>query len=148
MHEADAVYPGLLLARPRAGMVITMTVHRRGGELPIETTLLVGRRQELAELGRLCEGSRLVTVTGGGGVGKTRLALRAAAELGPRFTDGVCWVELSPLEDDASVLYAIAAALPLIDQTVRPMIDVVADYLAGREMLLGRETCEHLAAAR
>jgi predicted ATPase len=127
--------------------MITMTVQRRGGELPAETTRLVGRRKELAELARLCESSRLVTVTGVGGVGKTRLALRAAAELRPRFTDGVCWVELSALEDDASVPYAIAAALPLVDQTVRPMIDVVADYLAGRELLVVLDTCEHLAAA-
>jgi predicted ATPase len=127
--------------------MITMTVHRRGENLPIEATRLVGRRQELAELGRLCEGSRLVTVTGVGGVGKTRLALRAAAELSPRFADGVYWVELSPLEDGSSVPYAIAAALPLVDQTTHPMIDVVTDYLADRELLLVLDTCEHLAPA-
>ncbi|MEW2524315.1 NB-ARC domain-containing protein [Streptomyces sp. NPDC047071] len=112
---------------------------RRGGD-----TALVGRRSELAEVaGRLAR-HRLVTVSGVGGVGKTRLARGAAAELRPRYPDGVWWVELSPLEDGAMLAYAIAEALPLFVQSTRSMFEVVAEYLAGRELLLVLDTCEHV----
>ncbi len=115
------------------------------GDLPEETGRLVGRRTELAQVVRLCERSRLVTVTGVGGVGKTRLARRAAGELQPSFPDGVWWVELSPLSGASQVLpYAIAETLPLADQSTRPMLEVVAEYLADRELLLVLDTCEHL----
>ncbi|MEU5882864.1 AAA family ATPase [Spirillospora sp. NPDC047279] len=120
----------------------------RAGSLPVETTRLVGRREELARLERLlCGRSRLVTVTGVAGVGKTRLAQRAAVELAPRFADGAWWVALSPLTKAASLPYAIFEALPLADQTTRSVIDVVADYLADRDVLLVLDTCEHLAEA-
>ncbi|MFP3988223.1 AAA family ATPase [Streptomyces sp. E11-3] len=111
-------------------------------------TSMVGRRTELAEIGLLFAGAaRLVTLTGVGGVGKTRLALEAAAGLQSRFRDGVWLVELSPLGEGDALPYAIAEALPLADQTTRPMIDVLAEYLADRELLLVLDTCEHLADA-
>jgi len=68
---------------------------QRPGDLPVEVTGFVGRRRELAELARLIRTARLVTVTGPGGVGKTRVALRAAAGLAGEFADGTCLVELS-----------------------------------------------------
>ncbi|MEU5879369.1 NB-ARC domain-containing protein [Spirillospora sp. NPDC047279] len=114
----------------------------------METSRLVGRGEELADLERLlCGRSRLVTVTGVAGVGKTRLALRAAVESAPRFADGAWWVALSPLAKAASLPYAIFEVLPLADQTTRSVIDVVADYLADRDVLLVLDTCEHLAEA-
>ncbi|MEU5884310.1 NB-ARC domain-containing protein [Spirillospora sp. NPDC047279] len=114
----------------------------------METSRLVGRGEELADLERLlCGRSRLVTVTGVAGVGKTRLALRAAVESAPRFADGAWWVALSPLTKAASLPYAIFEVLPLADQTTRSVIDVVADYLADRDVLLVLDTCEHLAEA-
>ncbi|MBB5101257.1 ATP-binding protein [Streptomyces spectabilis] len=120
----------------------------RAGNLPAARTTMVGRGSELAEIGRLFAGTaRLVTLTGVGGVGKTRLALEAAAELQPRFRDGAWVVELSSLREGRSLPYAIAEALPLVDQSTRPMIDVLADYLAGRELLLVLDTCEHLVDA-
>jgi predicted ATPase len=128
-------------------MVIMASVERRSGNLPAETNRLVGRAAELTQIGLLLERSRLVTVSGVAGVGKTRLALRAIADLAPRFADGAGWVELSPLDDGIALPYAIAEALPLADQTNRPMIDVVADYLADRELLLVLDTCEHIADA-
>ncbi|MFJ2769231.1 ATP-binding protein [Streptomyces sp. NPDC087300] len=124
---------------------MAVTTERLVGELPEETGRLVGRRAELAQVVRLCGRSRLVTVTGVGGVGKTRLTRRAAGELQRSFADGVWWVELSPLSEASHVLpYAIAETLPLADQSTRPMLEVVAEYLAEREMLLVLDTCEHL----
>ncbi|GAA1906909.1 hypothetical protein GCM10009837_33070 [Streptomyces durmitorensis] len=117
---------------------------RRPGNLPTETTSMVGRSTELEQLERLCRRSRLVTLTGVGGVGKSRLARRTAAGLWPRFTDGVWWVELTGLREGALLAHSIAEALPLADQSTRPMLDVVADYLAERELLLVLDTCEHL----
>ncbi|GGM16272.1 hypothetical protein GCM10010129_70590 [Streptomyces fumigatiscleroticus] len=116
----------------------------RVGNLPEERDRLVGRQAQRAELARLVRRSRLVTVTGVGGVGKTRLAQSVAGELQPSFADGAWWVELSPLCDGRALPFALAEALPLADQTTRPMLEVVAEYLAGREILLVWDTCEHL----
>ncbi|MFI6875706.1 ATP-binding protein [Streptomyces sp. NPDC050400] len=113
----------------------------------MEARGLVGRRSELAQVRHLVETSRLVTLTGVGGVGKTRLALRAAYEAQPSFPGGVWWVELSVLRRGELLAHAIAEALPLADQTSRPMTDVLADYLADRELLLVLDTCEHLTDA-
>ncbi|WP_079170007.1 ATP-binding protein [Mangrovactinospora gilvigrisea] len=124
-----------------------MTTHEHGlwaGGLPPEGTELIGRRTELARLRELLGASRLVTLTGVGGVGKTRLALRAAADARPAFPDGVWWVELSALRRGSLLEQDIAEALPLTDQTTRPMIDILSDYLADRELLLVLDTCEHL----
>ncbi|GGZ15050.1 hypothetical protein GCM10010365_38400 [Streptomyces poonensis] len=122
-----------------------MVAERRVGNLPEESNRLVGRRAELAQVTRACGRHRLVTVTGVGGVGKTRLARRAADELQPSFADGAWWMELSPLSPGMEALpYAVAEALPLADQTTRPMWEVIAEYLAGRKTLLVWNTCEHL----
>ena len=85
------------------------------GNLPAELTSFVGRRGELAEVKRLLAGSRLVTLTGVGGVGKTRLALRAADGLRRAFRDGVWLVPFDQLQDEALVAQAVAGALGLQD---------------------------------
>lgn len=121
---------------------------QRVGNLPAAKTRMVGRRTELRGILRLFAGTaQLVTLTGVGGVGKTRLALEAARAMQPRFRDGAWLVELSPLRQGELLAHTLAEALPLADQTTRPMIDVLADYLADRELLLVLDTCEHLADA-
>ncbi|MHC5256257.1 ATP-binding protein [Streptomyces sp. UC4497] len=123
------------------------TRKQRAGNLPAATPELIGRRAELTEIRRLFADARLVTLTGVGGVGKTRLALQAAHEAQESFRDGAWWVELSPVRYESVLALAIAEELPLADQTTRPMLDVLVDYLADREMLLVLDTCEHLVGA-
>lgn len=117
------------------------------GNLPVGTTSFVGRRAELGELSTLLSTSRLVTITGVGGVGKTRLALAAAAHAAERFRDGVWLVRLSAVEDADLLAYTVAAAIRLVDQTTRPPLDVLVDHLADRRLLLVLDTCEHLVEA-
>ena len=117
------------------------------GNLPAELTSLVGRRSELAEVKRLLAGSRLVTLTGIGGVGKTRLALRSAAELRRAFRDGVWLVQLDQLRDQELVAQVVAGALGLQDRARYASAATLADYLAGRQLLLVLDNCEHLVDA-
>jgi predicted ATPase len=117
------------------------------GRLPAELTTFVGRSRELTELRRLLTDGRLATLTGVGGVGKTRLALRAAAVLDADYRDGVWLVELGALRDPDLLPHAIAAALPLDDQSNRPMAAVLADYLAGRELLLVLDNADEFVVA-
>ncbi len=115
------------------------------GNLPLELDAFVGRAAELAELGRALDAGRLVTVTGAGGVGKSRLAARAAARRTPR--DGVWRVELAPLRDEEFVDYAVVEALGLTDHTTRLPRETLLAHLAGRELLLLLDGVEHLADA-
>ena len=91
--------------------------------------------------------TRLLTLTGSGGAGKTRLALEAAAELLSDFVDGVWWVELASLTDPALVPQAVGAALGLRDEAKRPLLDQLGDHLCGKRLLLVLDNCEHLIAA-
>ena len=117
------------------------------GNLPAELTSFVGRRGELAQVKQLLAGSRLVTLTGIGGVGKTRLALRAAAGLRRAFRDGVWLVQLDQLRDQALVAQAVAGALGLQDRAGYAPAATLADYMAGRQLLLVLDNCEHLVDA-
>ncbi|NUP03244.1 MAG: hypothetical protein HOW59_35520, partial [Nonomuraea sp.] len=128
-------------------MAITMAGTWQAGNLPAELTSLIGREDELEQVRRACRRSRLVTLTGVGGVGKTRLALRAAADLRAGFGGGAWLVELSPLDDGTLLPHAMAEALRLTDQTTRPMAEVLAEHLFGREVLIVLDTCEHLIGA-
>jgi predicted ATPase/DNA-binding NarL/FixJ family response regulator len=117
------------------------------GNLPAELTSFVGRRGEVAEVRRLLSRSRLVTLTGVGGVGKTRLALRAAAELRRAFGDGVWLVQLDQLRDEALVAQAVAGALSLHARSGFSPEAALADYVADRRLLLVLDNCEHLVDA-
>ncbi|MHC0428693.1 ATP-binding protein [Streptomyces sp. O3] len=114
------------------------------GNLPEELDSFVGRDAELLELDGLLAGSRLVTVVGVGGVGKTRLALRAAAAGRARYPDGVWLADLSAVRDPEFVAYALVAALGFTDHTGRPPREVLGERLGARRVLLVLDGFEHL----
>ncbi|MEV5612188.1 NB-ARC domain-containing protein [Streptomyces sp. NPDC052225] len=116
-------------------------------QLPVHPTPFIGRRDELAALRHLCARSRLVTVTGLGGIGKTRIALHAAAAVADGFDDGVHLVELHGLQDADLLVQAVATSVHVTDHTTRPQHEVLADHLADRRVLLVLDTCEHLVEA-
>ena len=101
----------------------------------------------MSEVASLVRSRPLVTLTGVGGVGKTRLALAVGAELAPDFPDGVWLVELASVGDPDAVPDAIATALGITPQGGAPVIDAVAEALAGRQVLVVVDNCEHLLAA-
>ncbi|MER5429810.1 LuxR C-terminal-related transcriptional regulator [Streptomyces sp. NPDC002588] len=120
---------------------------RRDCHLPVETTSFVDRRSELADGRELLARARLVTLTGPGGVGKTRLAARIAARLERAFPDGVRFVHLSGLRDPALVPLAVADALDLHDHSERPALDALVERVRDRRLLLVLDNCEHLRPA-
>jgi predicted ATPase/DNA-binding SARP family transcriptional activator len=115
--------------------------------LPVPLTSFVGREVEMAEIAHLLRTSRLLTLTGPGGCGKTRLALEAATNLLSEYPDGVWWVELAALSDAALVPQAIATALGVREQSGRPLLEVLVDYLRAKQVLLLLDNCEHLVGA-
>jgi non-specific serine/threonine protein kinase len=122
-------------------------VERRAERLPAEVTGFVGREAELAQAITLIGASRLVTVTGTGGVGKTRLALRAATQLKRDYHDGAAWVELSAVNDPELIGHRVASALGISEQDSRSELEAMFDHLRPRNMLLVLDTCEHVVDA-
>ena len=120
---------------------------QRRNNLPAEVTRFIGRRRELSAIADAVERYRLVTLRGAGGVGKTRLALRAAADASDSFADG-CWlVQLSPLQTPGLLARTVSEALGLPDEGTGDAAAVLAANLAERELLLILDTCEHLIEA-
>src|SRR5215813_13305454 len=116
----------------------------RAGNLPADLTSFVGRRRELAEVKRLLTTTRLLTLTGSGGAGKTRLALRAAADLARNFQGGTWLVSLAPIDDPLLITQAVFSALGLQDVSSRWSLSALSDYLSDRRLLLVLDNCEHL----
>src|SRR5918997_340358 len=116
-------------------------------KLPSELSSFVGREEELAEVERLLENGRLLTLTGSGGCGKTRLALAVARELVEGFEDGVWLVELAPLADPSLVPQVVAFTLGVREQPGRSPAETLSDYLGSRNVLLVLDNCEHLIGA-
>ena len=120
------------------------TVASRRPALPAELTSFVGRAQELQDLRQHVAASRIVTLVGTGGVGKTRLAIRLAAGFVGTFRDGVSLVDLAPIGDAHLIPEAIAARLGVRESARRSTRDALFAYLGARELLLVLDTCEHL----
>jgi non-specific serine/threonine protein kinase len=127
--------------------VAAVELDRRTGNLPAEVTRFIGRSRELAQVRDALGRYRLVTLRGVGGVGKTRLALQVAAAVRRSFDDGVWLVELSALRNTELLARTVATALGVPDQASGDPLDLLADYLADRHLLLILDTCEHLVDA-
>jgi predicted ATPase len=110
-------------------------------------TSFVGREREIAEVQRLLASTRLLTLTGAGGMGKTRLALQVGSALQKAFTDGVWLIELAALADPTLVPHTVALALGITAASARPIDTVLADYLGDKQLLLILDNCEHLLSA-
>ncbi|MFF1925763.1 ATP-binding protein [Streptomyces sp. NPDC058221] len=115
--------------------------------IPEETTSFVGRKAELDLIEHALAAGRLTTLTGSGGVGKTRLAVRAAGRAEPGYRDGVWWADLAPLHDDGLLLATVSDAVGLSDHTLRMPMDVLCEWLADKQLLLVLDSCEHLRPA-
>lgn len=117
------------------------------GNLPAEVTSFVGRRQEVTGIRRLLSTNRLVTLTGGGGVGKTRLAQRVGGEMRRAFPDGVWFVELAELRDPDLVAVTVAEALGIREESIGAAAPGLAEFLAEQQALIILDNCEQLVAA-
>jgi len=115
--------------------------------LPIQLTSFIGREREIAEIKRLMNTSRLLTLTGIGGSGKTRLALQVSAEVLEEFKDGVWLVELAAMSDPTFVPQTVASALRVREQAGRPVLTTLSDFLQHKHALLLLDNCEHVVAA-
>lgn len=118
-----------------------------GYNLPAHTSLFVGRSREIAEIEGLLRTSRLLTLVGPGGTGKTQVALRVAADSAAAFADGVCFVDLAPLSDYKLVAKAISGALGVLEHPDEPLLDTLKRALAQRELLLLIDNYEQVIQA-
>ena len=112
--------------------------------LPAARSSLIGRHEELAELDKLLDDTRMLTVVGPGGVGKTRLAVELARHRRPAHADGVWLVELAPLADGALVAQAVASAVGVHEEPARAIAETLVDALGDRDVLIVLDNCEHL----
>jgi predicted ATPase len=115
--------------------------------LPAPRSSFIGRERETVEVKRELEMTRLLTITGAGGSGKTRLALEVSRDLLEAYSDGVWLVELAPLSEEALVPKAVAEAVEVPERPDEPLVDTLTEVLGGREMLLIVDNCEHLLEA-
>ena len=115
--------------------------------LPVQLTSFVGRERELVDITRLVSTSHLVTLTGAGGCGKTRLALQVANTLGDTFADGVWLIDLVPLRKSTLVPPLVAQVLGLRQVPDQSPLELLMDWVQTRQLLLIFDNCEHLVGA-
>ena len=143
----EAVRAELAGRSPQPGAVRRVSLDAQSAaHLPVPRTSFIGRAEQLIRFASEVESTRLVTLTGVGGCGKTRLALRLAEEVQHAFSDGVWWVDLAPIGDASRIDEAVAATLGLLNPQ-RPPRDAVLEFVAGRRLLLVLDNCEHVIAA-
>src|SRR6266487_4435532 len=114
------------------------------GNLPLPVSSFIGRERELEQTAAALDQARVVTLTGPGGVGKTRLALQAAAQVAPQFADGAWLAELAPVRDPAGVDDAVAAVFSLTARAGQSTLAALVDFLRSKQLLLVLDNCEHL----
>ena len=142
VHLHDLVVDGLVSDFP-----VLRSLRARRTNLPAPRTSFVGRDREIVEVGGLLDTTRLLTITGPGGTGKTRLALQVASGRLDRYPDGVHFVDLSSIAEPAFVVPSIARAFRLRETPGRDLAETLRDHLAERELLLVLDNLEHLVAA-
>ena len=142
-REVRDLYRDLLLQAPH----LSLEPPEPPGNLPTRLTSFVGRAHELQEVAELLEASRLLTLTGPGGIGKTRLALEVARRVRAQFPGGVWWIDLAPVPDPGTVLDELARILGVSPAAGASLGDAVARALSRRRALLLLDNCEHVAAA-
>jgi predicted ATPase/transcriptional regulator with XRE-family HTH domain len=130
---------------PAADVLAAMSASRNNLPTPVDS--FVGRQMEMAEITRAVRTGRLVTLTGPGGSGKTRLALEAAAALVPEFADGVWLVELATISDSGRLPGTVAQVLGVSDRSGEALGDTLAGWLRDRHLLLILDNCEHVVDA-
>ena len=128
-----------LLATPSSNKLLT--------NLPASLTTFIGREKEQSDVLQLIAKHRLVTLTGAGGVGKTRLAIRVGKQVLENYADGVWFIEFAPILDLLLVPRVTAIAIGLPDEPQRPVIDMLSDYLREKNILIVLDNCEHLLDA-
>ena len=152
MTGLDASNPGeaallLALSAPAAPSRTPMITGNRRTNLPVQLTSFVGREQQLARLIQLLGSNRLVTLTGTGGCGKTRLALEAASQMLGNFADGVWLVDFAPLPDPSLVPNTVLTAIGVCEEPGSTPLDTLVNALQSKSMLLVLDNCEHLITA-
>ena len=117
------------------------------GNLPLQASSFIGRDRELVRVAKALAEARVVTLTGVGGVGKTRLALQAAAEVLPEFREGAWLVELAPVRDPDGVVDAFAAVFGVTARAGQTLEESLAEFFRTKHLLLVVDNCEHLLEA-
>ena len=144
----DLAEPELIYQLTHAGLPADfpplVTVAERAGNLPLPVSSFIGRDRELEQTAAALGQARVVTLTGPGGVGKTRLALQAAAQVAPRFGDGAWLCELAPVRDPAGVDDAVAAVFSVTARAGQSTRQALVEFLRGKQLLLVLDNCEHL----
>jgi predicted ATPase/class 3 adenylate cyclase len=147
----DILHPEQLYQLTATGLPSTFpplkTLESFNHNLPTQLTSFIGREKEIAELKKLIAENRLITLTGSGGAGKTRLALRVAADLLSAFASGIWFVELAPLADPALVTQTLLSVFKLREDAHRASLEILQDYLRSKTALLILDNCEHLIEA-
>jgi predicted ATPase/class 3 adenylate cyclase len=141
-HLCQLVAPGLPVVFPALQSLTTLP-----NNLPLQLTSFIGRGKEIPEIRALLNSARLVTLTGSGGTGKTRLSLEVGSELLMDFPNGVWLIELAPLVDPEQIVPALAQAFGLQEMPFAALESLVVDYLRDKKLLLVLDNCEHLIAA-
>jgi predicted ATPase/class 3 adenylate cyclase len=145
LAEPELIYQ-LTHADLPAGFPPIRTLAERTGNLPLPVSSFIGRERELEQTAAVLAQARVVTLTGPGGVGKTRLALQAAGQVAPRFADGAWLCELAPVRDPAGVDDAVAAVFSITARAGQSTRETLVEFLRSKQLLLVLDNCEHVLA--